>query len=237
MSKLSERIPAFLKKSTKEPGKLDIVFVVRMIIAAALLAVACFVQMPTVLRYVLLAVSLIVAGYDLVVDAINSVEAGNFFASSLIILAAAIIAFCIAFPLEGAALVSVYQVGLRVAGYVDERSRKSALELLSEEDEELAARVQDRINENNAGELKLAGTVEKSASFVLKITMAFALLFVILMLFLGDFSLRTSLHRALMILIVCTPFSVVAAMAYTALQHREELDAQAKRVIWDSIAA
>lgn len=217
MSKFSDRIPAFLKKSGRETGKLDTVLVVRLIIAAILLAVAVIVAMPTVLRYALLALSLIVAGYDLAIDAINSVEAGDYFAPSLIVLVTAILALCIAYPVEAAALVLVYQLGLIVVAYVDERSRRASLELLNDLEEDTVTRVHERIKEEDAGKLKLAGTVGKSASFVLKITMAFALVYAILLLFLGDYSLRTSLHRALMILVVCTPFSVIAAMPLTAI--------------------
>lgn len=212
MSKLSDRIPAFLKKSGRETGKLDNVLVVRLILAAILLAVAVIVQMPTVIRYILLALSLLIAGYDLILDAINSVEKGDYFAASLIVLTAAIIAFCIAFPVEGAALVIVYQLGLIVVAYVDERSRKAAVELLSDQDEDVVTRMHERVKEEGAGELKIAGVVGKSAALILKLAMALAVVFVIVLLFLGDYSLRTSLHRALMILLVCTPFSVVAAM-------------------------
>ena len=211
MSKLSDRIPAFLKKSDRDAGKLDNVLVVRLVIAALLLAVAIIVQMPTVVRYIVLVLSLIIAGYDLAIDAINSAEGGDYFAPSLLVLLAAVIAFCIAFPVEGAALVIVYQLGLIVVAYVDERSRKAAVELLNDQDEEAVSRLLERIKEEGSGDLKFAGTVGKSASFVLKITMAFAVVYAILLLFLGDYSLRTSLHRALMILILCTPFSVVVA--------------------------
>lgn len=217
MSKLTDRLPAFLKKSGRETGKLDTVLVVRLIIAAVILAVAVIVQMPTVVRYILLALSLITAGYDLALDAINSVEAGEYFASSMIVLAAAVLAFCLAFPVEGAALVLVYQLGLLVVSYVDDRSRKAAFELLHEQDETLAARIHERVKEEGAAELTLTGTVKQSASMVLKCTMIFALVYAVLLLFLGDYSLRTSLHRALMILIVCTPFSVVAAMPLAGL--------------------
>lgn len=212
MSNLTDRIPAFLKKSGREAGKLDRVLIIRLIIAAVLLIIAVIVQLPTVVRYILLAFSLIAAGYDLALDAINSVEAGDYFASSMIVLAAAILAFCLAFPVEGAALVLVYQLGLMVVSYVDDRSRRAALELLHDQDETLAARMQERVKEDGAGELKLSETVKQSASLVLKCAMVFAVVYAVLLLFLGDYSLRTSLHRALMILIVCTPFSVAAAM-------------------------
>ncbi|MBR4548637.1 MAG: HAD family hydrolase [Oscillospiraceae bacterium] len=217
MSRFTDRIPSFLKNSSKETGKVDKILVIRLIIAAVLLAVAVIVQMPAVVRYVLLALSLIIAGIDLAVNAIESIEAGDYFASSLLVLVTAIIAFCIAFPVEAAALVLVYQLGLLVVDYVDKRSRKASLELLGDQEDEVIARVHERIGQEDATKLRLAGTVEKSASSVLKITMIFAVVCAIGLLFLGDFSIRTSLHRALMILIVCTPFSVVAAMPLTAI--------------------
>ena len=216
--KLSDRIPAFLQKlAGRETGKLNKVLAIRLIMAAVLLAVARIVQMPTVVRYILLVVSFLVAGLDLFIDSIKSVEEGDYFAPSLLVLLVAIIAFCIAFPVEAAALVLVYQLGMVVVSYVDDRSRKAALELLGDQDNDIVTRTQERLRADGAEKLKLADTVGKSASLVLKIAMAGALLFAIVILFLGDFSVRTSLHRALMILIVCTPFSVIAAMPLTGI--------------------
>ena len=73
MSRFTDRIPSFLKNSSKETGKVDKILVIRLIIAAVLLAVAVIVQMPAVVRYVLLALSLIIAGIDLAVNAIESI--------------------------------------------------------------------------------------------------------------------------------------------------------------------
>ena len=135
MSKFSDRIPSFLKRSGTEKGKLDNVLVIRLIAAAVIFAVAIIVKLPSVVRVVLLVLSLIIAGYDLVLDAINSVESRDFFAASLIILVAALISLFIGYAAEGVALVIVYQLGLIVIAYVDERSRKAALELLRYQDE------------------------------------------------------------------------------------------------------
>ena len=217
MSKLTDRIPEFLKRSSKETGKLDNVLVIRLVIAAVIFAVAVIAPLPTVARYILLALSLIVAGYDLAIDAINSVEAGDFFAASLIIIVVAVLSFVIAFPTEGAALVLVYQLGLILIAYVDERSRKAALESMHEADADTISRVRDRTREKENSELHLGETIKNSSSLILKCMMVFAVVYAILLLFLGDFSIRTAIHRALMILLLCTPLSVVTAMPLTGL--------------------
>lgn len=217
MSKLSDRIPAFLKRTGKEAGKLDNVLVIRMIVAAIIFALAVILQLPAVLRYILLGLSLIIAGYDLAISAINSVEARDYFAASLIVLLAAIVSFVIGFPAEGAAMVLVYQLGLIVVAYVEDHSRKAALELLQDLDDESVTRVHERLKEKETRTLKFAETAGKSASLVLKGTMVLALVYAILLLFLGDYSVRTAIHRALMILILCTPFSVLTAMPLTGI--------------------
>ena len=57
-----------------EAGKSNTVLAVRLVVAAILLAVSLLVKMPAAARIVLLVVSLLAAGYDLVLDAVNSVE-------------------------------------------------------------------------------------------------------------------------------------------------------------------
>lgn len=216
LSKLSERLAQLLKKPEGEQDKLNSVRVIRLIIAAVIFALAVVLAMPTVLRYVLLGLSLLVAGYDLVLDAINSVEERDFFAASLLLVFTAVVAFALGYPAEAASLILVYQLGQIVLTVMEERSRRAALDLAAEEDEEAAARLAERLQDRDATVLRLAGTVKQSAAFVLKIAMALALVYAVVLLFLGNFSLRVSLHRALVILVLCTPGSVVAAMPLTA---------------------
>ena len=217
MSKLSDRFAQLLKRDGGETDKLNSMKAIRLVVAAVILALALVIEMPTVLQYVLFALSLIAAGYDLALGAVNSVEERDFFAASLILSAAAVVSYALGFPGEAAALVLVYQVGQIVIAFVDERSRRAALALLDEADPDAAARIRERLENGDTCDIKLAATMKQSAALVLKCAMAFAVLYVIVLLFLGDYTLRVSIHRALMILVLCTPASVVAAMPLTAL--------------------
>ena len=217
MSKLFGQTSLPFVRGARRTGRLDNILVVRLIIAAVIFALALVAKMPTYVRIILFVVSAVIGGYDLVIDAINSVESKDFLAPSLIISLTAVIAFIIGYPAEAAALVLVYQLGLILVAYVDEKSRKSALELLSDEDEELALRMQTLFQDKETGEYPLSDTLRSSAGAVLKYTMVFALLCVILLPFLGDISYRVAIHRALMILILCTPLSAVAALPLVGL--------------------
>lgn len=200
-----------------EAGKSNTVLAVRLVVAAILLAVSLLVKMPAAARIVLLVVSLLAAGYDLVLDAVNSVEKKDYFATSLIIIVVAVLAFVIGYAAEGAALVLVYQLGRTVLAYVDHRTRKSAQELLSDCDEDTGAVLRDILKEEGVCELRLSDTIAFNGGRVLKYMMALALVYAVVLPFLGDYSYRVSIHRALMILIVCTPASLIAAMPLTAL--------------------
>ena len=53
--------------------------VIRLVIASVIFAVSSAVSMPAVIKVILLAVAALVAGYDVILDAINSVESGDYF--------------------------------------------------------------------------------------------------------------------------------------------------------------
>lgn len=217
MNKLFERLAPLLKSSGRKAGKLDNVLVIRLVIAAVIFALALTVSMPNFVRILLFVVSALAAGYDLVIDAINSVEGKDFFAASLLVSLTVIVSFVIGYSAEAAALVLVYQIGLILVEYVDERSQKSAIELLRGEEDETVLKVQALFQEKKTGEYQLADTIRASAGRVLKCTMILALLCVFLLPLLGDFTYRVSIHRALMILILCTPLSVVTSLPLVGL--------------------
>ena len=201
----------------REVGKTNNVLAIRLVVAAIMFAVAVLVKMPAVARIVLLAVSLIISGFDLLIDAVNSVERKDFFATSLILIASAVIAFVIGYAAEGAALVLVYQLGLIVLSLVDRKTRQTAADMLEDCDEDTSASLQEVLKEKESCELRLSDTILHNGGRILKYTMVLALAYAIVLPFLGDYSYRVSIHRALMILIVCTPASLVAAMPLTAL--------------------
>ena len=198
-----------------EAGKPSVFLIGRLVIAAVLFAVSLLVSAPAWAHIVLYAFAAIIAGYDLVIQAINSVEEKNFFAPSLLLCAVALVSFIIGFASEGAALLIVYQLGLLVIALVDSRSRKSALEMLEGVDEETISRLQEQIGEQGSGNFALAESLKSSAEKVLRYTMIFAAVCVVLLPLLGDISYRVSIHRALMVLIVCTPLSVAVSLPLT----------------------
>ena len=216
MSPKADRIKIKLPSVKREEGKPDSVLVIRLVIAAVIFAVALIVNMSALVKTVLLILSALIAGYDIALDMVSSVEEKDFFATPMIMIFAAVIAFAIGFGAEGAAMVLLHQIGKLLIAYVDERTRRSAMELLRYQDEDVVNRYQELIGTKEASSMQLEKTMRSSAGLILKIAMALALVYAIVMPFTG-MTFRSSIHRALMILVVCTPLSVVAAMPLTAI--------------------
>ena len=85
--------------------------VIRLVIASVIFAVSSAVSMPTVIKVILLAVAALVAGYDVILDAINSVESGDYFAAPVVVIFVAVISFVIGFAADATAMVLLYKVG------------------------------------------------------------------------------------------------------------------------------
>ena len=217
MGKHSEKQNEAPAVKSQIPGGLNGIIVIRLIIASLIFAVSLIVKMPSLVRTLLLALSVVVSGYDVVLAAVDSVESRDYFATPIVIVFVAVISFFIGFGLEGAALMMFYQIGQILITYAKERTVKSAKELLCYSDDETVEKITGIIEEENAGKMELESTVGAAASFVLKIALGIAVLYAILIPILTNLSFAVSIHRALTIIVIATPLSVVVAMPLTGI--------------------
>ena len=112
----------------------DPILVIRLAIATVLLVLSLLVSMNDILRMVILIAAAIIAGYDIFLRFINNILDRDYFHSDNIILISAIITFFISFEIEGVALLILYQIGLLLIDYAKYRTRKTALEYISNEE-------------------------------------------------------------------------------------------------------
>ena len=209
------------KHVKNQPRKLDAAklsatlgnsLVIRLVIATFVFALSLIVSMPDFARILLLVLTSVLAGYDLILDAVNDVEAGDFTASPLIVVVTAVLAFFIGFGIEGAALVLLYQIGTLLLRYVTDHTKKAALDLLQDQDEQLIDHMRGIISDGEKTYMSIQKVMGDSAGLILKLAIALAVLYAILMPLLTNMSFSVSIHRALMILLVASPFSVVASI-------------------------
>ena len=129
----------------------------------------------------------------------------------------AVIAFVIGYGIESTAMVILYKVGCILAEYVRERTLLSAEELLRYRDSEEIDRTVDTANKPGAGETASEDQIRSAASFVLKILLGFAVLFAVVAPLLTHLTYREAIHRALSIMVVATPASVLLSIPLAGL--------------------
>lgn len=193
------------------------ILIVRLALATVLFVVSLIVKMPAAVKIIILVLAAVAAGYDLVLDAVNNITGGRYFATPVIISFVALVSFIIGFAVEGVALVILYQIGGLLIKYAGERTKKTAEDIIKRRSEDAVDAVRAQIANGDTAPKSIEKLMLDSSSLVLKGAMVFALVYAIVLPLTTSYSFIVSIHRAITILIISTPISVVAAMPFTGM--------------------
>lgn len=202
----------------REAGTYDTVLIIRLIIASVIFAASLIIDtLPDIAGTLMLIAAAAVAGYDIVLDALQCISERDFFSTPLIVVSVTVLSYIIGYDYEGAALVILYQIGLLLIAYAEERTRRSALELLQYQDESTVNRITELILCDGAGSMNIESVMGGSAGRVLKYAVIFSAVYAVALPLITNYSFRVSLHRAMTIILIATPMSVVIAMPLTGI--------------------
>ena len=212
MDSAFNRINKFLDELPRNKGSFDGILIIRLLVAAVLLAVALIVEMQPVFKVILLILSAIVAGYDIILDLVDAVMDGDYFAAPVFLVVIALLSFMIGYGWEGSLLLILYQLGIVLVELMNKRMKRAAQEILNRKDAELAERASVLMEDEHAGETRMEKEIGKAVRLVLTVLSVFAILFAIGMPIFTDLSVKESVHRALIVLTITMPLSVVASI-------------------------
>ena len=151
------------KKPESSVPNNNTMIVIRLVVASVIFAVSLIVKMPEFLSIILLVLAAAAAGYDIVLQAMNSIEEGEYFSVPVVVVFIALLSYFIGFAIEGAALILLYQIGLMLINYAEEHTKKSALELLGYQDEAVKAKMAALVSDKEATSMSLASVLKSSA--------------------------------------------------------------------------
>lgn len=200
------------KAPSRAPGTLSTTVVIRLAMASVVYAVSLIFNMPEFVSIILLVLAAAAAGYDIVLHAVTAVENGDYFANPVIVVIISVIAFFIGFSIEGAAVILLYQIGMLLLNYASEHTRKAALELLQYQDEEVVSKMKACVADESATALCIQEVMKTNSGSVLKIAVFLALAYAIALPIFTNFSYIVSIHRALMIILIATPMSIIVSI-------------------------
>lgn len=208
---------ADIKKPLNISAALENMLVLRLVAASVLFAISLILPVPDFAQTILLVISAIIAGYDIVFKAAKELENGNYLATHVVVTLITVLAIFIKFNIEGTALILLYQIGLLLLDYSIEHTKKTAFELLKYQDDDVKAQVKSIIDDELSTEMNICEVMEKSSGGVLRLAMIFAVFYAIALPIITNFSYIVSIHRALMILLIATPMSVIVSIPVAAI--------------------
>lgn len=190
---------------------------IRLVIASVIFAVALILKMPAFVDILLLIISAALAGYDIALKAISAFESGDYLDVSVTVVVIAALSFIIGFAVEGTALVLLYQIGTLLLKFARDHTRKTALDMVHELDEETLKRVEEVTASEEGTSMAIENVMRVSAGTILRLAMLIAVVYAIVLPLATSFSFRVSIHRALMILMIATPMSVIVSIPVAAI--------------------
>ena len=164
------------------------------------------------LKVVLLIAASLIAGYDCLIQAARAFMNRYFTSESLIVSFVAVLSFVIGFGEEGTALMILYPALKLLINAEEENVLNQALKLLDRREEDYIAAVTDKIRTQDAADLRIAAVIEDSVSMALHAGLLIALVYALILPLFFHYNIRISVHRAITVMLVCTPFTLLAAM-------------------------
>ena len=208
----------------KKPEKLitmipnnNTMMVIRLVIASVIFAVSLIVSMPEFLSIILLVLAAAAAGYDIVLQAMGSIEEGDYFSVPVVVVFISLLSYFIGFAIEGAALTLLYQIGLMLINYAVDHTKKAALELLNYQDDGIKGRMAELINNKDATSMSIEAVMKSSSGSVLKLAMILSVVYAIALPLITNYTYIVSIHRALTIILIATPMSVAVSIPLAAI--------------------
>ncbi len=207
------QINSYIQKLPRNSGKPDPILIARLVAAALLLAAAQFINMLPVFQIILTVLSILVAGYDIILALVDAVMDRDFFSAPVILVLIAVLSFLIGNGREGALSVILYQIGLVLIRFAVNQTKRSEAEILRSADADLKAAASVILDDEKAGETEIEKELRSSTSVILKILLLAAAAFAIFMPLLTDLSVRESIRRAMILLVISLPLSLTAAQS------------------------
>ncbi len=204
------------EKSDRKQGSFEVALPIRLVISTVLVIISALFKMPVLFRTVLLILAAAVSGYDIFLAAVDSIAEKQYLTTPVIVLFAAVLSFVIGFSFEGTLMVLIHQLSGLLIDYTRNRALRSARNLADNLDEEGTSRLDEILAGDRAGEMQIHQTLQSSAEFVLRFVLIFSLIYALLFPFITGISFRISIHRALMILLVASPLSVIVSFPVVA---------------------
>ena len=184
---------------------------IRIIVSALLLIINSVSKLSGIPSFIILIIAAVICGSDICLKAYEKIMSKDYLAYEVIVIFVLLVSFAIGYGAEGVALTIFYHLSGILIGYISDRTKTDTLDLAVMQDSDTVNKIDAIVGQEGALSYDLPEMLESSSSFVLKVALAFAVLFAIVMPVVSSMSFRTSIHRAITMMVVCAPLYIVVS--------------------------
>lgn len=202
--------PAAVRRNALLTTAFNKTLIARILISFVLFIASLFIKNETGLRFVLLLFGIIICVGDLVYKTAVQFLNGSFFTTSALILFVVVLAFIAGYRAEALLMCIIHQAGRLVLSLFSVRAKKSALNMMIDSNDR--AMLVDIIKEPENTSLYVEEEIKQSVKPLLYAITALGILYAILMPLLAHYNFSIALHRALVLLLIGTPTSMLISI-------------------------
>ena len=186
----------------------------RVSVSSLLFVVGELFSMPEWAKLLILVISALIAGYDIVLNAVKSVMNKNFFSEYLVISIAAIAAFAVGRGFEGTAVILLYQFGVCIYSvsikWTKQYLYSRAIDTATNDDK--AANILGLLLSHSEKKSKFEMLIRKIAKFFIPGFLAAAALTAILLPVFTDLSIKQGIYRSAIVLVIASPAAILVSV-------------------------
>lgn len=197
---------------------IDYLTVARVAVAAILLALVSFVKMTELTAVLIMILAIFIVGFDLIISAVISIKARDFFAYPCLMVFSAAAAYCAGFFDEALVAVMLYQIANMLLEFATARMKSDMTDFIPEKNENDLDALKAIINSPEAGKSELISSLKPILGIVTKAAFVVGVLFAGLMPLVSDtMTFHMSIRRGLMLILAAAPLSIIASLSLCPL--------------------
>jgi len=196
------------------PVNIDLLLGARVSIASLLFVLGELLSLPEWARVLFLVTSALLAGYDIILNAVKLAMNKVVFNEYLVISIASIAAFAVGRDFEGTAVILLYQFGVCIYSVAVKWTNQYLFNQLvnSAASDDKAAGILQSLLSHSEKKSKLEMLIRKIAKYFIPGFIAVAVLTAILLPVLTDLSIKQGVYRGAMILVIASPAALLISV-------------------------
>lgn len=189
----------------------------RILAAIVMLILANVLELSAFISIILSIAAALTAGFDIILNAADSIGKKDFLNSNLIILFATIVGFAASCFKEACLLVIMYQVGVMLLEYSLSHSKSSMLKAVSDENGyfDIEA-ISEILNQPKATKSSILTKAVPIMDMLLKAALIVGVLYAIIMPLISEMTFVMSIRRGLMLILAAAPAAALVSLPLCA---------------------